>query len=131
MYQICEMCKKRDLQKDMTGYNEFFFCRKCEFKGMAEQALKEMEKSENIKYSEEDRKENLKNLERMFKKQHEKMVKNYQSFENKPLNKINTNDLNKKVEKYLELYKKSYKLAIKALGLSEIIDKLDFEDTKE
>ncbi len=67
----------------------------------------------------------------MFKKQHEKMVKNYQSFENKPLNKINTSDLNKKVEKYLELYKKSYKLAIKALGFSEIIDKLDFEDTKE
>ncbi len=76
MYQICEMCKKRDLQKDMTGYNEFFFCRKCEFKGMSEQALKEMEKSENIKYSikysEEYRKENLKSLERMFKKQHEK-----------------------------------------------------------
>ncbi len=52
MYKICEMYKKKDLQKDMTGYNEFFFCRKCEFKGMAEQALKEMEKSENIKYIE-------------------------------------------------------------------------------
>ncbi|WP_281042132.1 hypothetical protein [Spiroplasma citri] len=51
MAQICEMCKKKDLQKYMTGFNDSFFCQKCEFKGMAEKLLKELEKTKKIKYN--------------------------------------------------------------------------------
>ncbi|PQP78932.1 hypothetical protein C6B38_03095, partial [Spiroplasma sp. ChiS] len=56
------------------------------------------------------------------------MIKDYQNFKNKSLDK---KDLNEKVKKYLELYKKSYKLAKKAIALIDIIIELDIEETKE
>lgn len=36
MNAICKRCKKQDLAKYMTGFKNFYFCDKCENKGIAE-----------------------------------------------------------------------------------------------
>ncbi|QIA68958.1 hypothetical protein [Spiroplasma citri] len=128
MHQICEMCKKKDLQKYMTGFNDSFFCQKCEFKGMAEKVLKELEKTEKIKYNKDERKKHLGDLTKTFERQNKKMITDYQNFKNKSLDK---KYLDEEVKKYLELYKESYKLATRAIALLNIISDLDDKETKE
>ncbi|WP_310612937.1 hypothetical protein [Spiroplasma citri] len=74
MAQICEMCKKKDLQKYMTGFNDSFFCQKCEFKGMAEKVLKELENKKKIKYNKDERKKHLGDLTKTFEKKKKKKI---------------------------------------------------------
>lgn len=73
MNAICKRCKKQDLAKYMTRFKNFYFCDKCENKGIAEEMLKDFEKQTKGKMSEKERAYNLKSFEKMLKKQNERM----------------------------------------------------------
>ena len=66
MKSICKRCKKQDLAKYMTGFKNFYFCDKCENKGIAEEMLKDFEKQTKGKMSEKERAYNLKSFEKML-----------------------------------------------------------------
>lgn len=73
MNAICKRCKKQDLAKYMTGFKNFYFCDKCENKGIVEEMLKDFEKQTKGKMSEKERVYNLKSFEKMLEKQNERM----------------------------------------------------------
>lgn len=74
MNAICKRCKKQDLAKYMTGFENFYFCDKCENKGIAEEMLKDFVKKTKGKMSEKEREYNLKIFEKMLEKQNKKML---------------------------------------------------------